>query len=263
MPDTDLPSTLDALLRRAVTAAFGEAYADTDPVLRPAANPTFGDYQANVAMALAKQVQQKPRDVAEAIVAKLRDDSAGEGLFESIDIAGPGFINLRLTAGALDRHAAGMLDDDRLGVPDVVPATVVVDYSGPNVAKEMHVGHLRSSVIGDAIARVLAFQGHAVIRQNHLGDWGTQFGMLIEHLAESGWTPGAAQEAGATDTLIADLNRLYREAKQKFDADADFADRARQRVVALQGGDAETVALWRDLVAESKHHFNAVYERLA
>ncbi|MFA9478386.1 arginine--tRNA ligase [Phycisphaerales bacterium AB-hyl4] len=262
MPENDLLSTLNELLGRAVGAAFGEQYGDIDPILRPAQNPKFGDYQANLAMALAKQVKQKPREVAEAIVAKLREDTEADRLFETIDIAGPGFINLRLTAEALDHYAAAMLDDDRLGVPAGPAETVVVDYSGPNVAKEMHVGHLRSSVIGDAIARVLTFQGYDVIRQNHLGDWGTQFGMLIEYLADTGWTPGSAQEAGATDTLIGDLNRLYREAKQKFDADADFADRSRKRVVALQAGDAATVELWRDLVAESKHHFNAVYERL-
>lgn len=255
----DLQTELEQLLRRAVVAALGDEHADADPMVRPSGNPKFGDYQANLAMGLAKQLGRKPRDLAQAIVDHLPTDD----LLADVSIAGPGFINLRLTPDALQRHAAAMLTGDRLNVaPAAPPRKVVVDYSSPNVAKEMHVGHLRSTVIGDAIARTLAFQGHDVTRQNHLGDWGTQFGMLIEHLSDTGWQPDAAPGNSAGEQQITDLNRLYQEAKKKFDADPAFADRARQRVVALQGGDAETLRLWRGLVEESKRHFNKVYQRL-
>src|SRR5690606_26141439 len=149
---------------------------------------------------------------------------------------------------------AAMHADERLGMPKTdTPKKVVVDYSGPNVAKEMHVGHLRSTCIGDAIARVLRFIGHDVIGQNHLGDWGTQFGMLIQHLTETG---------GIERREIADLNAFYQEAKRRFDEDPDFADRARLRVVALQRGDEATLAAWRELVALSKRYFDTLYERL-
>ncbi|HEX7010628.1 MAG TPA: arginine--tRNA ligase [Phycisphaeraceae bacterium] len=249
----DLQATLEDLLRQAVAAALGPEHAQVDPQLRPAGQPQFGDYQANLAMSLAKQLGRKPRDLAQAIV----DHLHGEGLIERADVAGPGFINLRLTQAALDHAAAAMLDSATLGVEPASPSLrVVVDYSSPNVAKEMHVGHLRSTVIGDAIARLLGFLGHEVIRQNHLGDWGTQFGMLIEHYLDSGAQPGEL----ARD--IADLTTFYQQAKQKFDADPAFADRARQRVVALQSGDPDTLSLWRELIDASYRHFRQVYERL-
>lgn len=248
---SDIQNQIETLLRAAVAAGLGEQFADADPMVRPSNNPKFGDYQANLAMGLAKRASQKPRDIAQNIVDHL---PAGD-IIASTEIAGPGFINITLSTDALQQNAARMLADERLGVPAAQNDTVVVDYSSPNVAKEMHVGHLRSTVIGDAIARVLAFQGQQVIRQNHLGDWGTQFGMLIEYLADTGWQQQA-------DTQISDLNRLYQEAKRKFDDDTDFAQRARQRVVALQGGDEQTLALWRHLVEESKHHFNRVYGQL-
>ena len=237
----------------ALTQAFGEDYAEVDPLIAPAQNPKFGDYQANVAMSLAKRLGQKPRDIAQQIVDALEVSDLCD---QPPAIAGPGFINLTCSADYLARLAADAVDDQRLGIAPVDdPMKIVVDYSGPNVAKEMHVGHLRSTVIGDAIARTLDFLGHDVVRQNHLGDWGTQFGMLIEYLVEQG--------AEQLDTLnIPDLNRMYQQAKQRFDADADFADRARQRVVLLQGGDQHTLHVWQLLVAESKKHFNAVYGRL-
>lgn len=246
---TDLPSIIEARLRDALAKAFGDEHRSTDPLVRPSTDERFGDYQANVAMSLAKTLGAKPRDVAASIVAALD----AEDLLERVEIAGPGFINLTLAADALARHVEAMHADERLGVASAEAERIVVDYSGPNVAKEMHVGHLRSTCIGDAIARVLRFLGHDVIGQNHLGDWGTQFGMLIEYLMETG---------GTEKREIADLNAFYQEAKRRFDDDPAFAERARLRVVALQRGDTETLELWRMLVDESKRYFDTIYERL-
>jgi len=247
--EPNLIEQIDTALRQAVVDAFGPDFSGTDPLLRASNNPKFGDFQANLAMSLAKKLGQKPRDVAEAICAKL---PAG-GLFQETQIAGPGFINLTLNIEALNAAAAMAI---AAPVTAASPAqTVVVDYSSPNVAKEMHVGHLRSTIIGDAIARVLAAQGHTVIRQNHLGDWGTQFGMLIENLLDNGFDP-------ASGAAVGELTKLYQEAKKRFDDDADFVERARGRVVALQGGDEPTVAVWRALVESSKQYFTGVYGRL-
>ena len=245
---------LNERVTAAMAAAFGADAADADPMVRPSNNPKFGDYQSNAAMPLAKKLGKPPRDVATAIVEKLdvRD------LCDTPEIAGPGFINLRLTETYLGDQAASMASDERLGITPISESQrVVVDYSSPNVAKEMHVGHLRSTVIGDAIARVLGWLGHDVIRQNHLGDWGTQFGMLIEHLLDEG-----PRDEGQGQREIGDLNAFYQQAKQRFDADRDFADRARRRVVALQSGDEQTLSLWRQLVEESKHHFARAYRQL-
>lgn len=247
MPDPT--QHIQATLRDTVAGLYGPDFADLDPLVQPANNPKFGDYQANLAMPLAKLLGEKPRDVAEAIVAKL--DLGPD--FDPPTIAGPGFINLTLQPAALADIANALASDDRLGVPKAqAPQTVVIDYSSPNVAKEMHVGHLRSTVIGDALARVLAFQGHTVIAQNHVGDWGTQFGMLIEHLLEQG-----SAEHGQDG-----LTALYKQAKQRFDAEPDFAERAKQRVVKLQGGDEETLTVWRSLVDQSAAYFDSIYERL-
>ncbi|MEM6258369.1 MAG: arginine--tRNA ligase [Planctomycetota bacterium] len=246
----DVIQQLNQSFSAALAAAFGGAYADADPMLGPANNPQFGDYQANLAMKLGKQLGMPPRGVAQAVVDHLETG----GLIEEAEIAGPGFINLRLSNAALASTAAEMLKDPRLGVPrPASPLTVVVDYSSPNVAKEMHVGHLRSTVIGDAIARVLGFQGHRVIRQNHVGDWGTQFGMLIEHLVET----GQADQGG-----LGDLTKLYKQSKKRFDDEAGFAERAKRRVVALQGGDEMTLSLWRRLVMQSEAYFASIYERM-
>ncbi|MFK7789430.1 MAG: arginine--tRNA ligase [Phycisphaeraceae bacterium] len=246
----DITQQLKDVLSQALAAAFGDEYADADPMLNPAGNPKFGDYQANLAMKLGKQLGKPPREIAQAVV----DQLATGTLIEKVEIAGPGFINLHLSKDTLASAALAILRDDRLGVaPLAEPTTVVVDYSSPNVAKEMHVGHLRSTVIGDAIARVLTFQGHNVIRQNHVGDWGTQFGMLIEHLTETG-------QAGRES--LGDLTKLYKQSKARFDAEPDFADRAKKRVVALQGGDEATLAAWTKLVAQSKIYFAAIYERM-
>ncbi len=239
-------------MSEAVAAAFGPEYADADPILRLAGNPKFGDYQANLAMGLAKKLGQKPRDVAEAIREKLQTGD----VIDSAEVAGPGFINLTLSARMLNDQLAGLAGSDRLGIDEAdPPATVVIDYASPNLAKEMHIGHLRSTIIGDAIARVLDFQGQTLIRQNHVGDWGTQFGMLLEHLIDTGWEK-------SDDHYIGDLNVLYQEAKKRDDADPDFAERARNRVVALQGGDEQSLTLWRMLIDESVRHMNDIFTRL-
>lgn len=246
----DPKAELASRFRAALAAAFGEELAGTDPLIRPS---SFGDFQANVAMSLAKTLGRPPREVAAAIVEHL---DAGD-LCERVEVSGPGFVNLTLRSGWIAEQASAMAADERLGVaPAASPETMVVDYSAPNVAKEMHAGHLRSTVIGDALARLLGFLGHRVIRQNHIGDWGAPFGMLIEHLVDV----GAASPGG--ELSIADLNVFYQQARAKFDGDPDFAERARRRVVALQTGDPATLALWRKLVEESMRHFHAIYDRL-
>jgi arginyl-tRNA synthetase len=248
MPDPK--SELARRFRAAMAAAFGDELADTDPLIRPS---SFGDLQANVAMSLAKQLGRPPREVAAAIVERL---DAGD-LSERVEVSGPGFVNVTLRDDWIAGQAEKLAADERLGIALADPLeTMVVDYSAPNVAKEMHVGHLRSTVIGDALARVLGFLGHRVIRQNHIGDWGAPFGMLIEHLVDIG-----AADAGA-DWSVGDLNLFYQQAREKFDSNPDFAERARRRVVALQTGEQATLALWRQLVDESMRHFRAIYERL-
>ena len=236
----------------AFVQAFGSDYAHMDPLIRPTQDPRFGDFQANFAMGLAKTLKRNPREVATQVCDCLQLDD----LCESVDIAGPGFVNVRFSAAALCRYCLQLAGDERLGIRVTEqPQTVVVDYSGPNVAKEMHVGHLRSTIIGDAIARTLEFQGHKVIRQNHVGDWGTQFGMLIENLLDKGWSADANAAYG-------DLNALYQESKQRFDADEEFKARSRERVVALQGGDPQSVAIWKSLVELSERYFSSVYQQL-
>ncbi len=249
---SDLQTTLESRLQAAVSAALGEAYAQTDPAIRPSNNPKFGDYQANLAMALGKQRGEKPREVAEKIVASLD----AEGLFSDVTIAGPGFINLTLDPAVLNAQAAAMAADEKLGIPQAAsPHTVVIDYSAPNVAKEMHVGHLRSTIIGDALTRVFDAVGHQTLRQNHLGDWGTQFGMLITNLLDNGFDPQAGNSPG-------ELTKIYKAAKLRFDLEPEFVERARQRVVQLQAGDPETLAVWKALVDDSKQYFDDVYRRL-
>ena len=234
-------------------AALGGEYVDADPLIAVSANVKFGDYQANLAMPLGKKLGRKPREVAQAIVDALEVDD----ICQSVDIAGPGFINLTLHDTFLSEQLQSMLGDERLGVaPAAQLQTVVVDYSGPNVAKEMHVGHLRSTVIGDAISRVLELLGHRIIRQNHLGDWGTQFGMLIQYLIEQ------SDQAAGADSSVGDLDAFYRQSKSEFDRDRQFADRARQQVVSLQSGDPQARGKWEQLVEVSKQHFGAIYDRL-
>ncbi len=248
---TDIQATIEHDVIQALVASYGPEYAGVNPAVHPAANPKFGDYQADLAMSLAKRLQRAPRDVAQTLAERLSTVAwAAE-----ISVAGPGFINFRLRDATLLEAAQALLTDPALGVAaQQSPQRVVVDYSSPNVAKEMHVGHLRATIIGDCIARVLACQGHDVIRQNHVGDWGTQFGMLIQYLLEDSTQRGTHS--------VGELNSIYQAAKQHFDADPEFAERARQRVVALQGGDKETLAVWRKLVDQSQAYFNDVYGRL-
>ncbi len=243
-----MTSTYDLLDAR-LKEAFERVGRGADPVLRASDR---ADYQANGALALAKALGRPPREVAEAVVAGLEVADLA-----TPEVAGPGFINLTLTPDYLSAALGALLGDARLGVAPAAPAhRVVIDYSSANVAKEMHVGHLRSTVIGDALARMYRFAGHEVIARNHVGDWGTPFGMLIEHLVDLG-------EARAAATLgIGDLNAFYRDARVKFDADDAFKERSRLRVVALQGGDPETLRLWRVLVDQSVRYFSEVYAKL-
>lgn len=246
---TSIKDQVKSAFKTAIQATFG---LEMDPAIQSASRPEFGDFQANFSLRLAKQLQGKPVDIANQVIEKL----AGEPLFKKLECSGPGFINISLTDDFLAAHLQQLTTDTRLGVAPVAkPQTIVVDYGGANVAKEMHVGHLRSTIIGDAFVRILTFAGHKVIRQNHLGDWGTQFGMLIEYLIETDWHADKAHS-------YSDLNTLYKQSKQRFDADADFADKARARVVALQSGDAEARRIWQQLVNESKQHFQAVYNKL-
>ncbi|MBU6514836.1 MAG: arginine--tRNA ligase [Acidobacteriota bacterium] len=237
----------DVLLSR-LQSAFDHVVVGADPVLRPSDR---GDYQANGIMALAKSQGMAPREMAQRVLDVLDLSGVAE-----VEVAGPGFLNLTLTSEYLDETLRALLDDERLGVATLTPRTAVIDYSAPNVAKEMHVGHLRSTVIGDALARIYRFRGYSVVARSHVGDWGTPFGMLIEHLVDLG-------EATAMAALsIGDLDGFYRAARVKFESDEDFRERSRQRVVSLQGGDPETRRLWQILVDESVAYFAEVYSAL-
>lgn len=236
-----------------IETAFEQAGIGGSPiVLQPAKSAEFGDFQVNGVMGAAKKAKANPRDLAQKVAEML----AGGAVIESAEVAGPGFINLRLHADFLAQHIHRALSDgQRLGVvPAAEKQTVVIDYSSPNLAKEMHVGHLRSSIIGDSLARILAFLGHRVIRQNHVGDWGTQFGMLVAYMVE--------QQKNDGDFRLSDLEQFYRNAKVRFDEDAAFADIARDYVVKLQGGDEAVLALWRQFVDVSLQHAEEVYGKL-
>lgn len=224
--------------------------ASVDPVVRPSDR---ADAQANGALALAKLIGRNPRDVAADVVEVAGPALAG---IASIEVAGPGFVNVTFTDRFISEQVASAAADSHLGVVlATTHETVVIDYSAPNVAKEMHVGHLRTTVIGDSLVRLMEFLGHTVIKENHIGDWGTPFGMLIEHLIDLG---------ADADSVIdnADPNAFYQAARAKFDADDNFKMRARDRVVKLQSGDAETLALWQQLVHTSTVYFNSVYREL-
>lgn len=247
---------LDALIshvQQAMAAALGAEYASADPVIRPAnKKQSSADFQANAAMALAKKVGRPPREVAQGIVEKL---DKGD-LIESVEIAGPGFLNITLRSQWIADAASRMLGDDALGTVKPDAEIIAIDYSSPNAAKEMHVAHLRTTVVGDSLARTLEFLGHKVIRQNHLGDWGTAFGMLIEHLLEVG------EESADAQLLVTDPNTFYRAARAKFDSDEDFATRARARVATLQGGDPESLRLWQEILTLTKGYLRRVYDEL-
>ncbi len=234
----------------AASVVTGLTLTPDEALLRPGNARHGADFQANLAMSLGKRVGRAPRELAAAIVEQL--DVAG--VADPPEVAGPGFINFRLDEAWIGAALRATAADAQLGAgAGREPQRVVLDYSAPNIAKEMHVGHLRSTVIGDALARILRFVGDDVVAQNHVGDWGTQFGMLIEELDDAGWSAGA--DAGS----LADLVALYRQARAHFDADPEFADRSRRRVVALQAGDPASVAAWRQLVDESQRYFEGVY----
>lgn len=242
-------------LAQALVAAFGADYTGVDPILVTASNPKFGDFQANVALSLSKKLGMQPRAIASAIVEKLDISD----ICEPPEIAGPGFINLKLQTSYLEAQLNAIKADSRLGVPTAKnPQKEIVDFSSPNIAKEMHVGHLRSTIIGDCIARILEFRGHDVLRLNHVGDWGTQFGMLITYLREV--YPEALTTANALD--IGDLVTFYRQAKQRFDADEAFQETARQEVVRLQAGAEDTLHAWKLLCEQSRKEFQIIYDLL-
>ncbi len=243
-------TTPTSLLSERLQAAFDTLEPGADPRVRPSDR---ADFQVDGVLALAKRLGRNPREVAEAVVAAAELDDA----CDLVEVSGQGFVNLRLSPRFLAQQLAAMSADGRLGLePATDPVTVVIDYSAPNVAKEMHVGHLRSTVIGDALCRMREALGDRVVRENHIGDWGTPFGMLIEHLVDLG------EETAVHELSVGDLDTFYREARASFQADETFRERSRRRVVLLQSGDAESLRLWRVLVAESIHYFDQVYEKL-
>lgn len=244
---------IQALLSEKVSQALiaAGAPADCEPQVRQSAKVQFGDYQANGVMAVAKKQGMAPRQLAEQVLSHLDLN----GIANKVEIAGPGFINIFLDPAFLADNVNRALQSERLGVTKPQAQTIVVDYSAPNVAKEMHVGHLRSTIIGDASVRTLEFLGHKVIRANHVGDWGTQFGMLIAYLEKQ-------QQENAGEMALADLEGFYREAKKHYDEDEAFAERARSYVVKLQGGDQYFLQMWRKLVDITMSQNQITYDRL-
>ena len=244
-----LEQAIQTLKQQAIIPADFEARIQVDRTK----DKTHGDFATNLAMMLTKVARKNPREVAQLIIDSLPQDSQ----VAKVEIAGPGFINFFIDENALTNQLMTALNDDHLGVSLPAPQTVVVDYSSPNLAKEMHVGHLRSTIIGDAVVRALEFQGHKVIRQNHVGDWGTQFGMLLAYMEEL-----RAQQGEQAQVELADLESFYRAAKVRFDESEEFATRARQLVVELQSGDEYCNKLWREFNDISLSHCHEVYERL-
>jgi arginyl-tRNA synthetase len=241
-----------ATITNLLTPVFAELNGGepADPTVRPSDR---ADAQVNGALALAKRLGANPRELAQRVL----DSGALEGVATELEVAGPGFVNVTFAPAFLAAHLAEVAGDERLGVPAAADAkVVVVDYSAPNVAKEMHVGHLRSTVIGDSLVRLLEFLGHRVLRENHIGDWGRPFGMLIEHLLDLG------EDVAAAGLTQGDLDGFYKQANAKFTESEEFQERARERVVLLQGGDPETTRLWQRLVEMSTAYFNEVYTKL-
>ncbi|WP_405686911.1 arginine--tRNA ligase [Streptomyces sp. NBC_00057] len=254
-----LASTLQQQLADALTAALPDA-GTADPLLR---RSDRADFQANGILALAKKLKGNPRELASQVTAAI---PAG-GLIKEIEVSGPGFLNVTLSDRAIiETLAARDADDEgRLGVPyNSAAGTTVIDFAQPNVAKEMHVGHLRSAVIGAAMAQILEFTGETVVRRHHIGDWGTQFGMLIQYLIEHPGELNHETDGGAADgeAAMSSLNRLYKASRVLFDSDEEFKARSRDRVVALQAGDEETLSLWQRFVDESKIYFYSVFNKL-
>ncbi|MGW1198098.1 arginine--tRNA ligase [Streptomyces sp. NPDC002536] len=250
-----LASTLQQRISDALSAALPEA-GSADPLLR---RSDRADFQANGMLALAKKLKGNPRELAAKVVEGL---PAGD-LIQEIEVSGPGFLNITLSDRAITETLAARVADDRLGVPvKEKPGTTVIDWAQPNVAKEMHVGHLRSAVIGDAVVKILEFAGEKVVSRHHIGDWGTQFGMLIQYLLEHPHELDHEGAEAAGEEAMSNLNRLYKASRALFDTDADFKERARRRVVDLQAGDEETLALWQRFVDESKIYFYSVFDKL-
>jgi arginyl-tRNA synthetase len=247
VPVMNLRQHLDDIISQALSQTTGQP--SCQALVAPSKSAQFGDYQANGVMALAKKLGRNPRELGAEVIKNL---DLG-GLASKVELAGPGFINIFIAPGFLAEQV-GKLGQGRLVAPTTQPKTVLIDYSSPNLAKEMHVGHLRGTIIGDAIARTFEYLGHKLIRQNHFGDWGTQFGMLIAHM----------QELKIDDlaTELADLESFYRTAKHRFDAEPAFAEKARENVVKLQSGDAACKAMWTAFTRESIRHCQALYERM-
>ena len=223
------------------------------PQVSIATDARFGDYQTNAAMVLAKQAKANPRQIAQQIIDKL--DIAE--ICEPPEIAGAGFINFRLKRDWLEKRLAALMDDDRLGVPEpATPEKIVIDFSSPNVAKPMHVGHIRSTILGDALARIAEFLGHDVVRDNHIGDWGTQFGMLLV-----GWKTALDKDALAADPL-GEMERIYKLISARCKEDPATLEAARSELVKLQNGDEENLAIWREMLRLSQVQFDAIYARL-
>lgn len=243
-----------------ITQALINAGADDSPaVVKTSARPEFGNYQANGIMGAAKKLKMNPRELATKVVAQLTQNDEITELADHFEIAGPGFINIYLKDTWLAARAEQTLNADNLGIKKTSkPETIVIDYSAPNLAKEMHVGHLRSTIIGDSISRVLEFLGHKVVRQNHVGDWGTQFGMLLTYMGEL----KQAQENTELAMQLADLERFYQAAKIRFDEDETFAAQARKNVVKLQAGDIEFLKLWQQFIDASLDHCDEIYQTL-
>ncbi|MFD7720458.1 arginine--tRNA ligase [Streptomyces sp. NPDC059814] len=252
-----LASTLQQQLADALTAALPDA-GTADPLLR---RSDRADFQANGILALAKKLKGNPRELAAQVTAAL----PASDLIKDIEVSGPGFLNITLSdKSIIETLAARAADDEsRLGVPfDSTAGTTVIDYAQPNVAKEMHVGHLRSAVIGDAMVRILEFTGESVVRRHHIGDWGTQFGMLIQYLIEHPDELDHEGDKADGEAAMSSLNRLYKASRALFDSDEEFKARSRDRVVALQAGEAETLAMWQRFVDESKIYFYSVFDKL-
>lgn len=245
---------IQALINDKVSQALeaAGAPAGSPAVVRQSAKPQFGDYQANGVMGVAKKLGTNPREFAQKVLDVLDLD----GIASKTEIAGPGFINIFLSEAFLAQQANDALVDSRLGVAKEAQQTIVADYSAPNVAKEMHVGHLRSTIIGDAVVRTLEFLGHNVIRANHIGDWGTQFGMLIANLER------VQQQSGEVSMELSDLEAFYRESKKLYDEDETFAEKARNYVVKLQGGDEYCAEMWKKLVDITMEQNQRNYDRL-
>ncbi|GGZ15207.1 arginine--tRNA ligase [Streptomyces poonensis] len=252
-----LTASVHQRLANALSAALPEA-ADADPLLR---RSDRADYQANGILALAKKAKANPRELAAQVVARVESGD----VIKDVEVSGPGFLNVTITDGAITENLAARYadPDGRLGVPYAEnPGTTVIDYAQPNVAKEMHVGHLRSAVIGDAVVQILEFVGEKVVRRHHIGDWGTQFGMLIQYLIEHPHELDHKEGEVSGEEAMSNLNRLYKASRALFDSDEEFKTRARRRVVDLQAGEPETLALWQKFVDESKIYFYSVFDKL-